>query len=157
MKIPTCRNLYNNFYSKELEYLSQGIPVIIKRTNAICSIDRANVPVKRWKDVTYGRVLVDYTPEKSNLYQTCLTVCMCVWVSRWKLVKVGRLSKWFLDGPHFRDQFRSFCGPWLTVGHTIIHIYGAMSAPIRPYKPRDMRPSFLICTCTLLARCLHHS
>ena len=31
-------------------------------------------PVERWRDVTYGRVVVDYRPEKSDPYRTRIIV-----------------------------------------------------------------------------------
>jgi hypothetical protein len=71
---PKYRNLYRNSYSKELGRLSQGIPDVVKGTNTIFFIDKADVPAERWKDITYGRVVVDYRPEKSDPYQTRLTV-----------------------------------------------------------------------------------
>ena len=37
-------------------------------------IDKADVPPERWKDVTYGRVVVSYRPEKGDPYRTRLTV-----------------------------------------------------------------------------------
>ena len=43
-------------------------------TNTIYFIDKADIPVERWKDVTYGRVVVAYHPDKSDPYQTRLTV-----------------------------------------------------------------------------------
>ena len=59
MKSPKYRNLYNNSYSKELGRLAQGIPDVVKGTNTILFINKADVPAERWKDVTYGRVVVD--------------------------------------------------------------------------------------------------
>ena len=50
------------------------MPVKSEGTNTIFFIDKANVPAERWKDVTYGRVVVAYRPEKSYPYQTRLTV-----------------------------------------------------------------------------------
>ena len=43
-------------------------------TNTIFLIDKANVPAERWKGVTYGHVVVACHPEKSDPYQTRLTV-----------------------------------------------------------------------------------
>ena len=43
-------------------------------TNNIYFIDKANILAERWKDNTYGRVVVAYCPEKSDPYQTRLTV-----------------------------------------------------------------------------------
>ncbi len=68
MKSPKYRNLYKNSYRKELGRLAKGIPDVVKGTNTIFFINRADVPSKRWKDVTYGRVIFNYRPEKSNLY-----------------------------------------------------------------------------------------
>ena len=74
MKSPKYRNLYNKSYSKEVGRLAQGIPDVVKITNTIFFIDRADVPAEIWKDVTYVRVVVDYRPEKSDPYLTRLTV-----------------------------------------------------------------------------------
>ena len=43
-------------------------------TNTIYFIDKADIPAERWKDVTYGRVVVAYRPKKSDPYQTQLIV-----------------------------------------------------------------------------------
>ena len=74
MKNPKYRELYAQSYSKELGRLAQGIPGKVEGTNTIFFIDRADVPAERWKDVTYGRVVVNYRPEKSDPYRTRLTV-----------------------------------------------------------------------------------
>ena len=74
MKSPKYRNLYKNSYSKKLELLVQCIPDVVKGTNTIFFINKADVPAERWKDVTYGRVVVYYQPEKSDPYCTRLTV-----------------------------------------------------------------------------------
>ena len=37
-------------------------------------IEKQDIPVNRWKDITYGRVVVDYHPDKSDTYRTQLTV-----------------------------------------------------------------------------------
>ena len=29
-------------------------------------IDKQDIPVDRWKDISYGRVVVDYCPDKSD-------------------------------------------------------------------------------------------
>ena len=31
-------------------------------TNKMCFIEKTDFPVNRWRDVTYGRVVVDYRP-----------------------------------------------------------------------------------------------
>ena len=73
-KNPKYRQLYATSYSKELGHLSQGIPEKAEGTNTIYSTEKANIPAERWKDVTYGRVVVAYRPKKSDPYQTQLTV-----------------------------------------------------------------------------------
>ena len=37
-------------------------------------IDKTAVPADRWRDVTYGRMMVYYRPDKTNTYRTRLTV-----------------------------------------------------------------------------------
>ena len=73
-KSPKYRSLYKSSYSKELGQLAQGIPDVVKGTNTIFFSDKADVPAERWKDITYGRIVVNYRPEKANPYQTRLTV-----------------------------------------------------------------------------------
>ena len=97
MKSPKYRNLYKNSNSKELGRLAQGIPDVVKGTNTIFFIDKADVPTERWKDIPYIRVVVDYRPEKSDPYCTCLTVGgeLIVWlvdiITRQKEVGVKKL------------------------------------------------------------------
>ena len=58
--------LYGESYAKELECLVQGMPGQVKGTNTIFFIDKADIPTTRWRDDTYGRVLANYRPEKSD-------------------------------------------------------------------------------------------
>ena len=74
MKSPTYRKFYKKIHRKELGRLTQGIPVVVKGTNTKCVIDKEDMPVKRWQDVTYGRGVVDYRSEQSDLYQMHLIV-----------------------------------------------------------------------------------
>ena len=74
MKNPKYRQLYATSYSKELGCLAQGIPGKVEGTNTIYFIDKAEIPAERWKDVTYGRVVVAYRPKKSDPYQDQFTV-----------------------------------------------------------------------------------
>ena len=66
MKNPKYRPLYLNSYAKEIGQLVQFIPVLVEGTNTILFINKTAVPVNRWKDVTYGRILVDYIPDKTD-------------------------------------------------------------------------------------------
>ena len=70
MKNQKYRQLYKTSYSKELVCLSQGMPGQAEGTNTIYFIDKSDIPAERWKDVTYGRVVVAYRPEKPDPYQT---------------------------------------------------------------------------------------
>ena len=74
MKCPKYQKLYAKSYSKELGRLSQEIPGVVNGTNTIFFIDKTDVPAERWKDATYGHVVVNYRPEKWDPYRTCLTV-----------------------------------------------------------------------------------
>ena len=58
MKNPKYRQLYVTSYCKVLRRLAQGMPGKAEGTNTIYFIDKADIPDERWKDVTYGRVVV---------------------------------------------------------------------------------------------------
>ncbi len=62
MKSPKYRNLYKNSYSKELGRLAQRIPGVVKGTNTIFVINRADVPAEMWKDAMYRCIVVKYRP-----------------------------------------------------------------------------------------------
>ena len=74
MKNPKYRTLYRDSYAKELGRLAQGMPGLAKGTNTILFIPKNDVPIDRWRDVTYGRIVVNYRPEKSDPYRSRLTV-----------------------------------------------------------------------------------
>ena len=50
------------------------MPGKVEGTNTIYFIEKSDIPSERWKDDTYGRVVLAYCPEKSHPYQTQLTV-----------------------------------------------------------------------------------
>ena len=64
MKNPKYRELYEKAYEKELARLSKFIPGLEDGTETIFFIDKHNVPSDRWKDVTYGKMVINYRPEK---------------------------------------------------------------------------------------------
>ena len=70
MRKPKYRQLYCNYYSKEIGRLAQGTTGLVEGTNTTFFIDNQDIPVDRWKDVTYGRVVAEYCPEKSDPYRT---------------------------------------------------------------------------------------
>ena len=61
-------------YRNEVGDLAQGMSGRVKGTNTIFFIDKADIPKNRWKDVTYGRIVVSYRPEKSDPNRTRLAV-----------------------------------------------------------------------------------
>ena len=56
------RPLYRNSYSKEIGRLAQLIPGLVEGNNKMSFIKKTAVPANRWRDVTYGRVVVYYRP-----------------------------------------------------------------------------------------------
>ena len=46
----------------------------VEGTDKIIFIDKQDIPTTRWRDVTYGRVVVNYIPEKQDPNRTRLTV-----------------------------------------------------------------------------------
>ena len=74
MQKPKYRQLYCNSYAKEIGRLAQGMTGLVEGSNTTFLIDKQDIPVNRWKYVTYGRVVVDYNPDKSNPYRKGLTV-----------------------------------------------------------------------------------
>ena len=74
MKNPKYRPLYQNSYFKEIRRLAQGIPGLVEGTNTMFFIDKTDVPANRWRDVTYGQIVVDYRSYKTNPYRTILAV-----------------------------------------------------------------------------------
>ena len=74
MKTPKSCELYCKSYSKELLRLAQGLTGIVEGTNTIFFNNKADIPSEIWKDVTYGRVVVRYRPEKGDPYRIRLTV-----------------------------------------------------------------------------------
>ena len=58
-KNPKYCRLYETAYSKELGRLAQGMSRQAEGTNTLFFIDKNIVPVKRWRDITYIRVVVN--------------------------------------------------------------------------------------------------
>ena len=74
MRKPKYRQLYRNYYAKEIGQLAQGMHGLVDGTNTMFLIDNQDIPVKRWKDVKCGIVVVEYQPDKRNPYYTRLTI-----------------------------------------------------------------------------------
>ena len=71
---PKYREIWGQSYTNELVRLAQGMEGSVKGKNTILFIPKEGLPAARWKDVTYGRIVVSYHPEKSDPYRVRLTV-----------------------------------------------------------------------------------
>ena len=56
----------------------QGMPGRVKGANTIIFINKEDTPTASWRNVTYGRVVVSYIPEKKEPNRTRLTVGGCI-------------------------------------------------------------------------------
>ena len=75
IKDPALKNRWIHSFSNELGRLAQGRKSTnLPGTNTIFFTEYNNIPVDRRKDITYGRIVVDYRPQKSEPHRTRLTV-----------------------------------------------------------------------------------
>ena len=74
MKSPKHATEWQKSFSNELGRLAQGIAGRETGTNTIFFITHDQVPPDRRKDVTYGRICVDYRPKKKEPNRTRLRV-----------------------------------------------------------------------------------
>ena len=70
IKNEKTRTTWNTSFTNELGRLANGLKNRIKGKNTIKFIPKANVPIG--KTVTYGRIVVDYRPQKSVKNRTRL-------------------------------------------------------------------------------------
>jgi hypothetical protein len=73
LRNPKYSNLWGKSYTKELRRLAQGIPGT-KGTDTILFIKYDKIPLDRRQNVTYGKTVVMYWPEKDDPNRTRLTV-----------------------------------------------------------------------------------
>jgi hypothetical protein len=71
---PKYKELWGKSYTTELGRLAQGIPSVSKGTDTIKLIAHDEIPFARLKDVTYGRICVNYCPKKDDPNCMRLTV-----------------------------------------------------------------------------------
>ena len=74
VKIPKHKVPRTTSFSNELGQLAQGVGNIIKGTIIIYFIYYAFIPKGCRSDITYGRIVVDYRPQKTEPNRTRLTV-----------------------------------------------------------------------------------
>ena len=72
MKNPKYHRLYETAYSKEMGRLAQGMSGQAEFTATLLFNDKSSVPVDLWRDITYGRVVVNYRPGKDDPYRVWL-------------------------------------------------------------------------------------
>ena len=72
IKRPELRETWEKSLSNEIGRLAQGVRDI-KGTDTIHFIRKSQIPADRLKDVTYGRIVVDYMPHKAEPNRLHLT------------------------------------------------------------------------------------
>ena len=63
LKNPKYREIWGHSYGNELGRLMQGMPGRVEGTNTLFAIRKEDIPAARWRDVTYGRIVVSFRPE----------------------------------------------------------------------------------------------
>ena len=66
--------LWGKSYGNGLGRLAQGMPGRVEGTNTIFFINKGDVLIAYWREVTYGRVVAKERPEKTDRNRTRLTV-----------------------------------------------------------------------------------
>lgn len=74
MKDKSSKEIWQKSFSNELGRLAQGIGKIISGTNTIIFVEYKDIPKDRCKEITYGKLVVDYKPHKLEKCRTRLTV-----------------------------------------------------------------------------------
>jgi hypothetical protein len=74
IKSPKTKATWTRSYANELGRLAQGVGNRMKGTNTIFFMPYDDIPQDRRKDVTYGRIVVDVRPQKTEPERTRLTV-----------------------------------------------------------------------------------
>ena len=72
IKRPDLKDTWERSLANGLGRLAQGIREV-KGTNTITFIRKTEVPSNRFKDITYGRIVVDFRPQKSEPNRSRLT------------------------------------------------------------------------------------
>jgi hypothetical protein len=73
LRNPKYSNLWGKSYTKELGHLTQGIPGT-KGTDTIVFIKYDKIPLDQRRNVTYGKTVDTYQPEKDDPNRMRLTV-----------------------------------------------------------------------------------
>ena len=73
IKRPELRQRWETSLANELGRLAQGIRDI-KGTDTIHFVSKSEIPADRWKDIMYGKIVVEYKPDKTEKHRSRLTV-----------------------------------------------------------------------------------
>ena len=68
------QNIWNISFDNELGRLDQGEGGQIEGTYTMFFIEKYKVPIDQLKDVSYGRIIVDYRQQKEEPHRTILTM-----------------------------------------------------------------------------------
>ena len=63
---PKYRKIWGNLHGNELGRLVQDMPGQVEGTNTLFFMEKEDLPTVRWRDVTYGCIVVRYRPEKQD-------------------------------------------------------------------------------------------
>ena len=74
IKDPASKEVWSNSYGNEIGRLFQGMPGRVDGTDTAFFIHASDIPNDRWQDVTYGRIVTAYRPEKAEPNRTRLTI-----------------------------------------------------------------------------------
>ena len=73
-KIPKLRPFWIKYFVNEMGSLSQGVGIRVEGKETIYFLTHNNIPENRKIYIAYGRIFVDYCPQKYYPYRICLTV-----------------------------------------------------------------------------------
>ena len=73
IKHPKFKDDWQYYFGNEVGRLAQGMPGRNSGTNTIYFINKAPIPVDKWRDVAYSRIVCNVRPQKEETNRTRLT------------------------------------------------------------------------------------
>ena len=73
IKEPKHIPVWVKYFANEIRRLAQDIGNRVESTDTMFFIKRNTIPENRRKDVTFGRIVVNFHPSKDDPHRTCLT------------------------------------------------------------------------------------
>ena len=64
LKHPNLKEIRGKRRAKEVGRLVQGLPGIVEGTGAIKLVPKGDIPIERFNDYTYSRIVCNVRPEK---------------------------------------------------------------------------------------------